>query len=192
MLWLPRKGWMSPGAALVPMVVIAVTGPGSILGREDSARPGTPSGTVTTVPLEYQETSFQFLYRNVPVKRRLAPFPKEPALAPGPVVRGMLKFGGNPSNAIPFVWQGGAKKLFLDLNRNQDLTDDPAGVCSAQVLFSATPSFLHQMFTNLHLSFPAPPAARRCWWTFNSPWTLLSDRIGYFATRRCAPIGQAR
>jgi hypothetical protein len=155
MPWKPRKGWPWPRAALAATFVIAVTGPGSVSGREDSARPGTPAGTVTTVPLEYQETSFQFLYRNVPVERRLTPFPKEPALAPGPVVRGVLKFGGNPSNAIPFVWQGGAKKLFLDLNRNQDLTDDPAGVRSAEALYSGAPSFLHQRFTNLYLSFPA-------------------------------------
>ena len=81
--------------------------------------------------------------------------PKEPALAPGPVVRGVLKFGDNPRNAIPFVWQGGAKKLFLDLNRNQDLTDDPAGVIPAKALFSAGPSFIHQLFTNVPLAFPA-------------------------------------
>ena len=158
MLWLPRKGWTWPGAALVAMAAIAVTCPGSVSGREDSARPGTPTGTVTTVPLEYQETSFQFLFRNVPVERRLVPFPKEPAAAAGPVVRGVLKFGGNPSNAIPFIWQGGAKKLFVDLNRNQDLTDDPAGVCSAQVLYSATPDYVSQMYTNIHLSFPASSA----------------------------------
>jgi hypothetical protein len=111
-----------------------------------------------TVPLEYQEKSYQFLYRKVPIERGLVPFPKEPALAPGPVVRGVLKFGGNPSNAIPFVWQGGAKKLFLDLNRNQDLTDDPAGVIPAQGLFSAGPSYVHQMFTNVPLAFPATSA----------------------------------
>jgi hypothetical protein len=104
-LWLARKGWMSPEAALVATVVIALTAAGSVSGREDSARPGPPSGTVSTVPLEYQETSYQFLFRNVPVERRSVPFPKEPALAPGPVVRGVLKFGDNPSNAIPFVWQ---------------------------------------------------------------------------------------
>jgi hypothetical protein len=127
-------------------------------GRENSAQPGTPSGIVTTVPLEYQETSFQFLFRNVPVERRLAPFPQEPALAHGAVVRGMLKFGGNLSNAIPFVWEGGAKKLHLDLNRNQDLTDDPAGVVPATALFSVGPSFIHQVFTNVPLSFPATSA----------------------------------
>ena len=73
-------------------------------------------------------------------------------------MRGVFKFGGNPSNAIPFVWEGGAKKLLLDLNRNQDLTDDPAGVIPATALFSAGPSFIHQMFTNVPLSFPATSA----------------------------------
>ena len=156
--WLPRKGWTWPGAALLATAVITMIGPGSVSGREDSAQPGIPAGTVTTVPLEYQETSFQFLFRNVPVERRLVPFPKEPASAPGPVVRGVLKFGGNPSNAVSFIWQGGAKKLSLDLNRNQDLTDDPAGVFPAQVLWTAGPSYIHQMFTNVPLSFPASSA----------------------------------
>jgi hypothetical protein len=140
---------------LLTAAVIAVTGPGSVWGREDSARPDTPAGVVTTVPLEYQETGYQFLYRNVPVERRLAPFPKERALAPGPVVRGVLKFGGNPSNGIPYVWQAGAKKLFLDLNRNQDLT---ARAFPAQALRTAAPSYLYQMFTNVPLAFPASSA----------------------------------
>src|ERR1039458_8100891 len=88
MLCLTRKGWIWPGAALLAVAVITVACPGSVSGREDSGRAGIPSGPVTTVPLEYQETSYQFLYRNVPVKRRLEPFPKEPALVPGPFVRG--------------------------------------------------------------------------------------------------------
>jgi hypothetical protein len=95
------------------------------------------------------------MFRHVPVERRLAPFAKEPALAHGPVVRGVFKFGENPSNAIAFVWVGGGKKLFLDLNRNQDFTDDPAGVIPATALWSAGPSFVHQMFTNVPLAFPA-------------------------------------
>jgi hypothetical protein len=137
------------------MALIALALPARAWGREDSVPAGAPSGTVTTVPLEYQETSYEFLFRDVPAERRLEPFPKEPASPRGPVVRGMLKFGSNQSNAIPFVWQGGAKKLFLDLNRNQDLTDDPDGVFPAQALFSVGPSFVHQMFTNVPLAFPA-------------------------------------
>jgi phenylpyruvate tautomerase PptA (4-oxalocrotonate tautomerase family) len=158
MPWLLREGWTGRGSALLAAAVIAVTWPSSMSGGENSAQPGKPSGIVVTVPLEYQETGFQFLFRHVPVERRLVPFPKEPASAHGPVVRGVLKFGSNPSNAIPFVWQGGAKKLFLDLNRNQDLTDDSAGALPATALFSAGTSFIHQMFTNVLLAFPASSA----------------------------------
>ncbi len=155
---LQGRPWTRPGGVFLAAALLAAACPGAVLGREASAQPGTPSGAVTTVPLEYQETRHQLMFRDVPIERRLVRFAQEPAPAAGPVVRGVLKFGGSPSNAIPFVWQGGAKKLFLDLNRNQDLTDDPAGVFPAQLLFSATPSFLHQMFTNVPLSFPATSA----------------------------------
>ncbi len=67
---------------------------------------GDRSGASIMVPLEYRETHYQFMFREVSIERRLAHFPKEPAAAGGPVVRGVLKFGSNPSNAIPFVWQG--------------------------------------------------------------------------------------
>ena len=169
-----------------------MTCPGSVSGREDSARPGTLAGTVTTVPLEYQETGFQFLFRHVPVERRLAPFPKEPALAHGPVVRGVLKFGDNPSNAIAFVWEGGAKKLLLDLNRNQDLTDDPAGVIPATALFSAGPSFVHQMFTNVPLAFPATSAGAPMLVDLELGMDMLDGRGSRASPRACARIGKAR
>jgi hypothetical protein len=159
MLWLPRKGWTWPGAALLSAAVIAVSCPGNVSGSEDSAQPTAPSGTVTTVPLEYQETSYQFLFRNISIECRPVPFPKEPALAPGHVVRGVLKFGDNPSNAIPFVWQTGAKKLFLDLNRNQDLTDDANGVFYGSLTGPRFPTLNHQVFTNIHIAFPATSAS---------------------------------
>jgi len=149
---------MRPGSALLAAAVIAVTCPGNVSGGEDSPRPATLSGTVTTVPLEYQETDYRFLFRNIAVERRSDPFPKEPALAPGYVVRGVLKFGENPSNAIPFIWQPGAQKLFLDLNRNQDLTDDPDGVFSGCLTGPRIPMVNQQVFTNLHLAFPATSA----------------------------------
>jgi hypothetical protein len=155
MPWLLRNGWTRPGAALLAAAVIAVTCPRNVSSGEDSARPDAPSGTVTTVPLEYQETSYPFQFRHVTVERRTVPFPKEPSATGSNTVRGLLKFGDNPGNAIPFLWQGDAKKLYLDLNRNQDLTDDVDGVFSARVLWSAEPTYFHQSFTNIHLSFPA-------------------------------------
>ena len=155
MLWLSRKDSTRPGAALLVAAVIAVNCPGNVSGGDNSARPGAPSGMVTTVLLEYQETSYRFLFRNISIERRTDPFPKEPAPAPGHVVRGVLKFGDNPSNAIPFLWQPGAKKLYLDLNRNQDLTDDADGVFSGCLTGPRFPTINHQVFTNIHLAFPA-------------------------------------
>jgi hypothetical protein len=68
-------------------------------------------------------------------------------VATGKTVRGVLNFGGNPSNAIAFVWQRGVGKLFLDLNRNQDLTDDAAGVFSVR----GTKLGSYQSFAGVHL-----------------------------------------
>src|SRR5674476_1499863 len=88
-LWGPLT-W--PGAALLAAAVLAVIWPSRALAGDPSALPVAPAGNVTTVPLEYQEASFQFLFRHVSVERRLVHFSKEPALAPGPAVRGVLKF----------------------------------------------------------------------------------------------------
>jgi hypothetical protein len=155
---LPRERPAWPGAALFAAAVIAVACAGGICAGEVSAQPGSAADAITTVPLEYQETGFECLFREVHAECRSVPFPKEPASVHGPLVRGLLKFGANPSNAIPFLWQGGAMKLYLDLNRNQDLTDDPTGVIPARGLFSAGPYFVHQMFTNVPLTFPATSA----------------------------------
>jgi hypothetical protein len=155
MPWRPWKGCPWPGTAWLAAAVIAMTSAGNVSGGEDSVLSPAPSGPVTTVPLEYQETSRPFQFRHVTVERQSVPFPKEPTAAGSNTVRGILKFGDNPGNALPFLWQGDVQKLFLDLNRNRDLTDDTNGMFSARAMFSAAPTFFHQAFTNIHLSFPA-------------------------------------
>ncbi len=52
-------------------------------------------------------------------------FSREPAYAGGQVVRGQLLLR---SNQIPFAADVEGRKLYLDLNHNGDLTDDPEGV----------------------------------------------------------------
>jgi hypothetical protein len=152
--WRRWKGCLWPGVSWLA-AVISLTGAGNVSSAEDSVPSPAPSGPVTTVALEYQERGRPFQFRHVTVERQTIPFPKEPAAAGSNTVRGLLKFGDSPGNAIPFLWQGDVQKLFLDLNRNRDLTDDTNGVFSARVLYSAMPSFFHQAFTNIQLSFPA-------------------------------------
>jgi hypothetical protein len=163
LFWVPCKrrgrGW----AGLLAAAAIAVSFPGHAPGSDDSAQPSGQSANATTVPLEYREIEnrsfvYDLLFRDVHVQLRSSPFPKEPAPVPGKVVRGLLKFGNNPSNAVPFLWQPGEKKLFLDVNRKQDLTAEAAGVFSGSLTGPRLPGINHQVFTNVHLSFPGTSA----------------------------------
>ena len=72
------------------------------------------------------------------------PFLKEPELSKQGVFRGMLRFGGKDThNAFALIWDQPKGKLYLDLNRNLDLTDDPAGI------FSSNERGSDQSFTNV-------------------------------------------
>lgn len=72
------------------------------------------------------------------------PFLKEPELSKQSVFRGVLQFGKkDTNNAIALIWDQPKSKLYLDLNRNLDLTDDPAGV------FSSANIGPNQVFTNV-------------------------------------------
>lgn len=50
-------------------------------------------------------------------------FEKEPNFKV-PVVRGLLPAGSQDKDQIPFIWDRKENKLYLDINRNNDLTDD--------------------------------------------------------------------
>ena len=73
------------------------------------------------------------------------------------VIRGLLKLGGGGSNEMAFAWDRTAGKLYLDLNRNLDLTDDPAGVFSSQ---GGAMDF-YQTFTNIRLPFKTPAGSHQ-------------------------------
>jgi hypothetical protein len=73
------------------------------------------------------------------------PFLKEPELSLGHVFRRVLQFGKDTNNAIALIWDQPTRKLYMDLNRNRDLTDDPTGV------FVSANKGLSQLFTNVVL-----------------------------------------
>ncbi|MGO8698540.1 MAG: hypothetical protein ACLQVY_12565 [Limisphaerales bacterium] len=118
-------------------------GLGYTLSAADSPPPAT------TVALEYTEMDYTPAFWGVPITERATPFKKEPPAASGKTIRGVLNFGGEASNSIPFLWQRDAGKLFLDLNRNEDLTDDPQGALSA----TGPLRFASQTFRSIHLTF---------------------------------------
>ena len=77
--------------------------------------------------------------------QRKEPFPKEPELSQRYVFRKLLQCGSDTNNVIALIWDQPKHKLYVDLNGNLDLTDDPAGV------FSSTGKGFQQVFTNVTL-----------------------------------------
>ena len=144
----PRIRLKCVGLVRLVSALLTVIVPAQILHAADAATSPTP----VTSSLEYQETEFGIANWPVSFTTQTEPFTKEQP-AEGRIVRGSLSLGA--SNAVSFVWQRDAGKFFLDLNRNQDLTDDPAGVFS-----TPAKSRIYQSFTKIRL--PVQTDRGRC------------------------------
>jgi hypothetical protein len=149
-------------------------------GGDATAAANPPSGQVQTADLEYTEVGYSFIDRYVPVVTRSTPFPKEPAFGPGKVYRGDLRLEGGVSNSISFIWNPAAGKLYLDLNRNLDLTDDSNGVFTCR---EQDYSQSYQTFTNVHLPFKT---------LFGSRETLVDLNLNRYGSRPgCTAAGRS-
>jgi hypothetical protein len=73
-------------------------------------------------------------------------FQKEPEFDNHNIIRGLLPIGANQKEHIGFAWDTDERKLYLDLNRNRDLTDDPNGI------FESITSGRFQHFRGINLS----------------------------------------
>jgi len=65
------------------------------------------------------------------LERREVIFKKEHDFGRRNIVRGALPTGPNEGDFIGFAWDEAERRLYLDLNQNLDLTDDPGGTYEA-------------------------------------------------------------
>jgi hypothetical protein len=86
------------------------------------------SAANTEMVLEQQPAPFLRIQSSGYLQNQDVPFRKAPALGKQPVFRQWLKFGQDTNNALGLIWDRSEGKLYLDLNRNLDLTDDPVFV----------------------------------------------------------------
>ncbi len=125
-----------------------------------------PAGSTQTVYLEYREVDSYVSGSRLTITPRAEPFKKEPDWGGRKICRGTINSAGrgaprpgaDPTNTInlPFAWDYQKGKLYLDVNRNGDLTDDE--------VYSTKPTpgeYSYQSFTNLHLTFDAQASAHR-------------------------------
>ncbi|MHC4122115.1 MAG: hypothetical protein ACYSSI_00960 [Planctomycetota bacterium] len=93
--------------------------------------------------LEYKPNGFS-LPVSVKVWGQDKKFEKEPTFGERRIVRGLLLAGTEEKDYIGFAWDRSEGKLYLDLNRNRDITDDPNG------LFCSDSVRRYQIFRDIH------------------------------------------
>jgi hypothetical protein len=142
--------WKAPR----PLVILAWFGLGMAVQLPSHAAPAASSPGSYSFELNYLETDEVLASRQFDFKVQKTPFQKEPPLGKKDVFRGLLLCGERPDQAAAFIWDKPNSQLYLDLNRNRDLTDDPQGV------FVSTTNQNSQTFTNIQWTFPAATSNR--------------------------------
>jgi hypothetical protein len=117
-------------------------------GRGQTIVGSQPSPAAPVAHLQYREVDFAPLAWEVGVEST-ARFSKEPVYSGPGVFRGVLRLGSDTNAFVPFSWDERQQRLYVDLNRNRDLTDDPAGI------FTAADRGL-QLFRGIPLQFVSP------------------------------------
>jgi len=107
-----------------------------------------PAATGIIAHLEYREVDFAPVATEISILPG-AHFKKEPVFNGHDVFRGFFCFGTDTNQSIPFAWDDEARKLYVDANRNGDLTDDaPGGYTAADKSL--------ELFRGVRLEFPSP------------------------------------
>jgi hypothetical protein len=151
-----RLGWIKP-AFFVLLGLLWPGASGAAVGAADSSTPAASAASTQSIYLEYRELPYSVGSWLIPLTLQSAPFKKEPDLGQRKVYRGTLKFGDSTEAFVPFIWDQAQGKLYLDLNRNQDLTDDADGVfaCMGQ------PNNSFQTFDRVRMPFKTPLGTER-------------------------------
>ena len=139
-----------PGRVILLVLGALTTLAIPLSAQDTSASEPTPVPAGQPILLQYKEVDAQIESRSLRMSSQGQPFAKEPDLAGRKPVRGVFLFGTNKVNGLPFVWDQSRGKLYLDLNRNRDLTDDPKGVFTSRE--RATFSY-YQDFRGIRASF---------------------------------------
>ncbi len=170
-----NSNWMClrPGWGVVPVAAFCIWGLVAGGGYSRAAQSqAEASASEVTAYLDYHPSQAVASSYGLPLTfepQSKTPFRKEPATGRRTVVRGYLRFGPTTaSNAraavgtseedqrIACLWDVTQGKLYVDLNRNGDLTDDPAGVYSYPVPASSRAVSTVQNFSNVRLYFKTP------------------------------------
>lgn len=93
-----------------------------------SAEPGESDSSERYEFFLKPKTGVMQLFLSQDMSKTATTFIKEPNFGRGKIIRNSFPI---PGKALPFAWDKRAAKLYIDFNRNLDLTDDPDNVFEA-------------------------------------------------------------
>ena len=106
-----------------------------------------------TFNLSYKDDGFS-LRVHIRIEGSEIAFKKEPDFGEHEIVYGALPTGREKKDYLCFALDATDKRLYLDLNRNLDLTDDPAGIFVGFDRKNHANSWRLMTFKNIHLDVP--------------------------------------
>ena len=105
----------------------------------------SPGAQESTVVLSYKEVVFTPLEIEFEISSESVQFTKMPEKSLLEPVTGLFPVGSDEEEYIPFAWFKLQQRLYFDLNRNYDLSDDPGG------MFTGERDGFNQRFSNIKL-----------------------------------------
>lgn len=117
---------------------------------------GAVAASAQTLMLGYQEVGYVLASSGWSNIRQSPAFDREPDIGGRAVARGVFAFGPDSTKGLPFLWDYSQKRLYVDLNRNRDLTDDATGVFA-----STNTNQDSQVFRDVRFSFRTASGPRQ-------------------------------
>lgn len=113
------------------------------------------AGLALQIPLDWQESADLFQTCSLRFSRAVPAFLKEPDFGRHRVVRGAFGCGVRTDEFMPFAWDQTANRLYLDVNKNRDLTDD------AEATYAGEYDGILQLFPRVKLNLNTPSGNHR-------------------------------
>ncbi len=121
-----------------------------VISCHSAAAQQGPNAATLSATLTYREYSDPVHSEVLRFERQTAPFSKEPDLGGRTVLRGELNLGTTTQH-VAFMWDRDQQRLYLDLNRNRDLTDDAEGRFTSTATGTMPRGWAHQRFQGVRV-----------------------------------------
>ena len=179
----PRRGAQRIflGILLSCCLVLMLSGAGSPVSGDPVQTRSDAAGAARSFSLKYEESSS--ILTRLDLGQQDVRFRKEPEFGKNDkIVRQALRIGPDAGDFVGFAVNLTRRMLYLDLNRNLDLTDDPQGVYHSAPVAGGNAPIPFAFFKGVRLALRDNGGERPY---LLEPFYFLNETTGYIGIRSC-------